>query len=60
MLSRTFGMETAYIQKLTQDMLDLKYVTVLDKHKVNGKEKKYQKILKAKFHINYLRLLYMN
>ena len=35
--SGTFGMEVKYIQKLTQEILDLKYVTVLDKHKMNGK-----------------------
>ena len=40
-LSRTLGIEVKYIQKLTQEMLYLKYVTVLDKQKMNGKEKNY-------------------
>ena len=34
-------METTYIKKLTQEMLDLKYVAVLINHKVNGKKKKF-------------------
>ena len=30
-------MEVKYIQNLTQDILDWKCVTVLNKHKINGK-----------------------
>ena len=48
-LLRTFGMEVKYIQRLTQEMLYLKYVTILlDKRKMNGMEHNSQKRLWAK------------
>ena len=36
-------MEIMYIQIITQDMLDWKYMTVLDKRKLNEKEQNYHK-----------------
>ena len=33
-----FGTEAKYIQKLMQDILDLKYVTILYKHNIIGKD----------------------
>ena len=38
-----------YTQKLTQEMLDWKYVTVLNKQKMNGNEKNSQQIVWEKF-----------
>ena len=52
-----FGAEVKYIQNLMQDMLDWKYVTVLNKQKMNGKEQNYQRRLCSKVYINYLRIL---
>ena len=52
-----FGMENTYIQILMQEILDLKYVTILDKHKFNGKYQNYHKIFWATFYINYLRMV---
>ena len=43
-------MEDTYIQKLTQDMLDWKYVSILDERKVNRKENNYQQIGWGKLH----------
>ena len=54
---RIFGTEVKYIQKLTQEMLDWKYVTVLNKKKMNGKEHNAQQRVLAKVYIKSLRLL---
>ena len=50
-------MEVKYIQRLTQEMIDLKYATILDKRKMNGKEHNSQHIVWEKVYIKALRLL---
>ena len=52
-LSGTFGTEIRYIQRLTQEMLDQKYVAALNKQKMDGKEQNYQQQGWAKDYINY-------
>ena len=42
MLMSTFRTEVKYTQILTEGMLYLKYMTVLNKHKMNGKEQNPQ------------------
>ena len=56
-LPRKFGMEVKYIQILTQEIPDLKYVTLLDKRKMNGKYHNFHQRVWEKFYINSLRLL---
>ena len=50
-----FRTEVKYIQKLTQDILDLKYVTVLEKRKMNGKERNSQQRVREKYYIKSLK-----
>ena len=57
MLLRTFGTETMCIQILLQEMLDLKYVIVLGKHKFSGKERNFWKKIWGKVYTSYLSLL---
>ena len=53
-------MEAKYTQTLMQEMVYLKCVTVLIKHKVNGKEQNSQQRGWAKVSIIYLKLLCTN
>ena len=46
-------MEVKYIHKLPQEILDLKYITVLNKRKFNKKEHKSQQRVWADIYINY-------
>ena len=50
-------MEAKYIQTLTQDMIDLKYMTILNKHKINGKAQSLQQRVCGKVYISSLSLL---
>ena len=50
-------MEATYIQILIPEILDWKYMTVLDNERINGDEKNAQQRIWAKVYIEYSRLL---